>query len=73
MPFVRCMSRSTRSTRPLVTDFWKRTSGSCLFPLSLKPQKVLATAQFMAKIGTLRQAPASIDELFFAGGDLKGD
>jgi NitT/TauT family transport system substrate-binding protein len=35
------------------------------YACTLKPQKVLRTAQFMAKIGTLKQSPASIDELFF--------
>jgi NitT/TauT family transport system substrate-binding protein len=35
------------------------------YAYTLKPQKVLRTAQFMAKIGTLKQSPASIDELFF--------
>jgi NitT/TauT family transport system substrate-binding protein len=35
------------------------------YAYTLKPQKVLKTAQFMAKIGTLKKSPASIDELFF--------
>ncbi len=35
------------------------------YAYTLKPQKVLKTAQFMAKIGTLKQSPAAIDDLFF--------
>jgi NitT/TauT family transport system substrate-binding protein len=44
------------------------------YAFTLQPQKVFATAQFMAKIGSIKKAPASIDDLFF--GDfpgLKGD
>jgi len=44
------------------------------YAYTLKPEKVFATAQFMAKIGSIKQAPKSIDDLFFpeiAG--LKGD
>ncbi len=40
------------------------------YAFTLQPQKVLATAQFMAKIGSIKQRPASIDELFFD--DIKG-
>jgi NitT/TauT family transport system substrate-binding protein len=36
------------------------------YAYTLRPQKVLKTAQFMAKIGTLKQSPVSIDDLFFA-------
>jgi NitT/TauT family transport system substrate-binding protein len=44
------------------------------YAFTLQPQKVLATAQFMAKIGSIKQAPASIDDLFFPEGKgLKGD
>jgi len=44
------------------------------YAFTLQPQKVFATAQFMAKIGTIKQAPASIDDLFFPEGHgLKGD
>jgi NitT/TauT family transport system substrate-binding protein len=35
------------------------------YAYTLRPQKVLKTAQFMAKIGTLKQPPMSIDDLFF--------
>jgi NitT/TauT family transport system substrate-binding protein len=41
---------------------------------TLRPQKVFATAQFMAKIGSIKQAPGSVDDLFFPGvSHLKGD
>jgi NitT/TauT family transport system substrate-binding protein len=40
------------------------------YAYTLQPQKVFATAQFMAKIGSIKQAPASIDDLFF--GDISG-
>ncbi len=44
------------------------------YAFTLQPQKVLATAQFMAKIGSIKQAPASIDDLFFPEGKgLNGD
>src|ERR1700687_5671012 len=34
---------------------------------TLRPLKVFAIAQFMAKIGSIKQAPASVDDLFFPG------
>jgi NitT/TauT family transport system substrate-binding protein len=37
---------------------------------TLRPQKVLATAQFMAKIGSIKQSPKSVEELFFT--EIKG-
>ena len=41
---------------------------------TLQPQKVLATAQFMAHIGSIRKAPTKIEDLFFPeSSDLKGD
>jgi sulfonate transport system substrate-binding protein len=44
------------------------------YAYTLKPQKVFATAQFMAKIGSIKQSPASIDDLFFPEiASLKGD
>ena len=44
------------------------------YAFTLRPEKVFATAQFMAKIGSIKQAPASIDDLFFPGiAHLKGD
>ena len=32
---------------------------------AFKPKKVLATVRFMAKIGSIRQSPKSIDDLVF--------
>ena len=44
------------------------------YAFTLQPQKVFATAQFMAKIGSIKQAPASIGDLFFPDiGRLTGD
>jgi NitT/TauT family transport system substrate-binding protein len=43
------------------------------YAFTLEPHKVFATAQFMAKIGSIRQAPASINDLFFPEGAGKGD
>jgi NitT/TauT family transport system substrate-binding protein len=44
------------------------------YAYTLRPQKVLATAQFMAKIGSVKQTPAAIGELFFDDiKDLNGD
>jgi len=40
------------------------------YAFTLQPQKVFATALFMAKIGSIKKAPASIDDLFF--GDIPG-
>lgn len=44
------------------------------YAYTLRPEKVFKTAQFMAQIGSIKQSPKSIDDLFFpeiAG--LKGD
>jgi NitT/TauT family transport system substrate-binding protein len=35
------------------------------YEYTLKPQKVLKTAAFMAKAGTIKQAPKSVEDLFF--------
>ncbi|MBI3708669.1 MAG: ABC transporter substrate-binding protein [Proteobacteria bacterium] len=44
------------------------------YAFTLTPQKVLKTAQFMAQIGSVKQTPTSVDELFFPEiGGLKGD
>ena len=44
------------------------------YNFTMQPQKVLKTAQFMAKIGSIKQSPSSVDELFFPEvGTLKGD
>ena len=40
------------------------------YAFTLEPQKVFATALFMAKIGSIKKAPASIGDLFF--GDIPG-
>lgn len=41
---------------------------------TLKPEKVLKTAQFMAKVGSVSQAPEKISDLFFPEiADLGGD
>lgn len=32
---------------------------------TLQPQKVLKTAQFMAKVGSIKQAPKTVEEMFF--------
>jgi NitT/TauT family transport system substrate-binding protein len=44
------------------------------YAFTLQPQKVFKTAEFMAKIGSIKQAPKSIDDLFFPEfGPLTGD
>ena len=43
------------------------------YAFTLEPHKVFATAQFMAKIGSIKQAPGSINDLFFPEGAGKGD
>jgi NitT/TauT family transport system substrate-binding protein len=44
------------------------------YAFTLKPQKVVKTAQFMAKIGSIRKSPVSADDLFFPEvSALKGD
>ncbi len=44
------------------------------YAYTLRPAKVLKTAQFMAKIGSIKQSPASIEDLFFDDiRDLQGD
>ena len=43
------------------------------YAFTLEPQKVFATALFMAKIGSIKQAPASIGDLFFPEFGGKGD
>jgi len=37
------------------------------YAYTLTPAKVLATAQFMAKTGSVKQSPKTINDLFFAG------
>jgi NitT/TauT family transport system substrate-binding protein len=44
------------------------------YTYTLKPEKVLKTAQFMAKIGSIKQTPAKLEDLFFPEiASLKGD
>ena len=44
------------------------------YAYTLRPEKVLKTAQFMAKIGSIKQSPAAIGDLFFDDiRDLGGD
>jgi len=44
------------------------------YAFTLQPQKVFKTAEFMAKIGSIKQAPKSIADLFFPEfGPLTGD
>lgn len=44
------------------------------YEYTLRPAKVVKTAEFMAKVGSIKQAPKSIDDLFFPEiADLKGD
>ena len=44
------------------------------YAYTLQPQKVFKTAQFMASIGSIKQAPKSIDDLFFPeNAGQKGD
>ncbi len=62
-----------RDTKNSVEDILAMISDKD-YAFTLRPDKVFATAQFMAKIGTIRQAPASIDDLFFPNrGPEKGD
>jgi NitT/TauT family transport system substrate-binding protein len=44
------------------------------YAYTLQPQKVFKTAAFMAKVGSIKQAPPSVQELFFPEiSSLKGD
>lgn len=44
------------------------------YAFTLKPEKVLKTAQFMAKIGSIKQSPTKLEDLFFPEiASLKGD
>ncbi len=62
-----------RDTKNSVDDILKIISDKD-YAYTLTPQKVLKTAQFMAKIGSIKRSPATLEEMFFpeiAG--LKGD
>ena len=43
------------------------------YAFTLVPQKVFATAQFMAKIGSIKNAPKAVGDLFFPESSGKGD
>jgi len=60
---------AARDTKNTVDDINAMISDKD-YAFTLQPQKVFATAQFMAKIGSIKKAPASIDDLFF--GDIPG-
>ena len=55
------MARDRRSTEADILAI----IGDKDYAYTLRPAKVLKTALFMAKVGTIRQTPASIEELFF--------
>lgn len=62
-----------RDTKNTVDDIYAVITDKD-YAYTLQPQKVLRTAQFMAKIGTVKQSPKAIEELFFPEvGALKGD
>ena len=42
------------------------------YAYTLVPAKVLQTAQFMAKVGTIKQSPATLEELFFPEAASRG-
>jgi len=60
---------AAHDTKNSVDDIYAMISDKD-YAFTLQPQKVFATAQFMAKIGSIKQAPTSIDDLFF--GDIPG-
>ena len=60
---------AANDTKNSVDDIYAMISDKD-YAYALQPQKVFRTAQFMAKIGSIKQAPASIDDLFF--GDIPG-
>ena len=64
---------AANDTKNSVDDIYAMISDKD-YAYTLQPQKVFATALFMAKIGSIKQAPASIDDLFFGDiPELKGD
>ena len=60
---------AANDTKNSVDDIYAMISDKD-YAYALQPQKVFRTAHFMAKIGSIKQAPASIDDLFF--GDIPG-
>lgn len=62
-----------RDTKNSVDDILRIISDKD-YAYTLQPQKVVATAAFMAQVGSIKQAPASVADLFFpeiaaVGGD----
>jgi NitT/TauT family transport system substrate-binding protein len=55
---------AAHDTKNSVDDILKIISDKD-YAFTLKPEKVLKTAQFMAKIGSIKQSPATIGDLFF--------
>ena len=55
---------AAHDTKNSVDDILKIISDKD-YAFTLKPEKVLKTAQFMAKIGSIKQSPAAIGDLFF--------
>ena len=63
----------TKDTKNSVDDILKIIEDKD-YEYTLKPAKVVKTAEFMAKVGTIKQAPKSIEDLFFPeAAGLKGD
>jgi sulfonate transport system substrate-binding protein len=63
----------SRDTRNSVDDIMRIITDKD-YAFTLQPQKVFKTAQFMAKTGMIKQAPKSVEDLFFpeiaqVGGD----
>jgi len=65
----KCYLEAANDTKNTVDDINAMISDKD-YAFTLQPQKVFATAQFMAKIGSIKKAPASINDLFF--GDIPG-
>lgn len=64
------MARDKRSTEGEILGM----IGDKDYAYTLRPAKVLATALFMAKVGSIREAPQSLAEMFFPeGAGLGGD
>lgn len=81
---IETINRDKRAAARLYLDVAKDTKNSVDdilqmiadkdYAYTLQPQKVFKTAAFMARVGTIKQMPASVEDLFFpeiAG--LKGD
>lgn len=72
---IEIINKDKRAAAQLYLDVSKDTKNSAEdvlaiisekdYAYTLKPQKVIATAAFMAKVGSIKQAPASLGDLFF--------